>query len=165
MTHTYRKTALAFIVALLFQTSTALAGGCVESVDKTLTFHEGGFKGEVARIASYVAVIAARDLVNSKGVRLKDFRAVMRQDRANFHKSGIPDSFGDIKERPERLFATAAQRNLLSGGKYYFYCSNSAADIAALKNSIVSGEVAGGIWVVLFLHPGNRPAIFLSLVG
>ena len=42
-------------------------------------------------IGSYVALLSERDHFNSNGVRLASAAAIIRQDRANFHRFGIRD--------------------------------------------------------------------------
>lgn len=42
-------------------------------------------------LASYYTTIGAGDRVNSSGASLKDFGAILQQDRANFHRFGRPD--------------------------------------------------------------------------
>jgi hypothetical protein len=42
-------------------------------------------------IGSYVAMLSERDHFNSNGQRLESAAAIIRQDRANFHRFGIRD--------------------------------------------------------------------------
>ncbi|HXW41034.1 MAG TPA: hypothetical protein VEK75_07515, partial [Xanthobacteraceae bacterium] len=57
-------------------------------------------------IGSYVALLSERDHFNSNGQRLDSAAAIIRQDRANFHRFGIRDPedqddpfFGDERNR------------------------------------------------------------------
>lgn len=43
-------------------------------------------------IGGYQTWISANDLVNSRGIRLTTIGQIIRQDRANFHRFGIPDA-------------------------------------------------------------------------
>ena len=43
-------------------------------------------------LGSYIARIGPNDHFNSRGVRLKSASAIIRQDRANFHKFGKADA-------------------------------------------------------------------------
>ncbi len=42
-------------------------------------------------VDSYVARLSAQDHFNSKGVRLESVAAIIRQDRANYHKFNLRD--------------------------------------------------------------------------
>lgn len=57
----------------------------------------------------YVARLSAADHYNSKGVRLDNPAAIIRQDRANFHKYGKRDP----EDQSDRYFATAKNRQWL----------------------------------------------------
>jgi hypothetical protein len=81
-------------------------------------------------LASYSAFIAPEDLRNSRGQGLRDPWAVLRQDRANFHRYGIrqfADEYdpvflsADARAQMQRLVAQgridpAARRVLRHGG-------------------------------------------------
>ncbi len=58
---------------------------------------------------SYVAVLSERDHFSSKGDRLTSAAAIIRQDRANYHKFGKRDP-GD---GDDRFFASANNREAL----------------------------------------------------
>jgi hypothetical protein len=60
-------------------------------------------------VEQYVAVLSENDHFNSKGSRLTDAAAIIRQDRANYHKFGLRDR-GDSGDN---FFANAANRGLL----------------------------------------------------
>lgn len=60
-------------------------------------------------IEQYVAVLSENDHFNSKGSRLADAAAIIRQDRANYHKFGLRDR-GDSGDN---FFASASNRDLL----------------------------------------------------
>ncbi|MFZ4534474.1 MAG: hypothetical protein ACOYOJ_22035 [Alsobacter sp.] len=60
-------------------------------------------------IESYQAVLGERDHFNSNGQRLTTAAAIIRQDRANFHRFGIADA-GD---ESDRFFASADNRAAL----------------------------------------------------
>ena len=62
--------------------------------------------GASALIGSYVAFIGEDDLYNSSGTRLTQPWAILRQDRANFHKFGLSQP-GDTSDP---LFGNAANR-------------------------------------------------------
>ncbi len=60
-------------------------------------------------VESYIAVLSERDHFNSNGQRLTSAAAIIRQDRANFHRFGMRDR-GD---EGDRYFASAGNRETL----------------------------------------------------
>jgi hypothetical protein len=57
-------------------------------------------------IESYNARLSAQDHYNSNGVRLRSVAAIIRQDRARYHRFGS----GDREDDGDRFFASAANR-------------------------------------------------------
>jgi hypothetical protein len=64
--------------------------------------------GEVI-VASYKAHLSAQDHFSSNGSRLSNAAAVIRQDRANFHKFGLRDA----QDQSDDFFANASNREAL----------------------------------------------------
>jgi len=60
-------------------------------------------------VESYVAQLSEEDHFNSNGDRLKSAAAIIRQDRANFHKFNLRDD----SDEGDRFFASAENRALL----------------------------------------------------
>lgn len=60
-------------------------------------------------IESYTARLSSADHFNSNGERLTSPAAIIRQDRANFHKFGIRDP----EDEGDGYFATASNRALM----------------------------------------------------
>ncbi len=60
-------------------------------------------------IESYVAFLSEADHFNSNGQRLQSAAAIIRQDRANFHRFGR----GDPQDQADSFFASAANREAL----------------------------------------------------
>lgn len=60
-------------------------------------------------IASYVALLSAADHFNSNGQRLTSAAAIVRQDRANFHRFGIRDP----QDEDDAFFADEGNRAAL----------------------------------------------------
>ncbi len=58
---------------------------------------------------TYTARLSARDHFNSSGERLTSAAAIIRQDRANFHKFGKRDA----EDEADSFFASAHNRELL----------------------------------------------------
>lgn len=79
-------------------------------------------------LESYVAVLSERDHFNSSGTRLTTAAAIIRQDRANFHKFGKRDH-GD---QSDRFFAGAKNRALLE--QYIARGTSSPATLRAILN-------------------------------
>lgn len=57
-------------------------------------------------LETYIARIGPDDHFNSRGVRLKSFAAVIRQDRANYHKFGRRDA----EDEYDSFFSSKANR-------------------------------------------------------
>lgn len=68
-------------------------------------------------IDSYVAFLSEQDHFNSNGQRLTSAAAIIRQDRANFHRFGIRDP----QDQDDKFFADegnrAALEQMLENGK------------------------------------------------
>ena len=62
-------------------------------------------------LESYVAELSERDHFNSAGQRLTTAAAIIRQDRANFHRFGLRDP-GD---EDDKFFADEGNRGALKG--------------------------------------------------
>jgi hypothetical protein len=60
-------------------------------------------------IGSYVALLSEADHFNSNGQRLTSAAAIIRQDRANFHRFGIKDP----QDEDDAFFADEANRAAL----------------------------------------------------
>ena len=60
-------------------------------------------------IDSYVAFLSEADHFNSNGQRITSAAAIIRQDRANFHRFGIRDP----QDRDDRFFADEGNRAAL----------------------------------------------------
>jgi hypothetical protein len=60
-------------------------------------------------IASYVARLSVTDHLNSNGQRLTSAAAIIRQDRANFHRFGIRDP----EDQDDPFFADQGNREAL----------------------------------------------------
>jgi hypothetical protein len=60
-------------------------------------------------IGSYVALLSERDHFNSNGQRLTSAAAIIRQDRANFHRFGIRDP----EDQDDPFFADEGNRAAL----------------------------------------------------
>ena len=57
----------------------------------------------------FTARLGERDHFNSRGVRLRSVAAIIRQDRANFHRFGVRDP----EDEPDSFFASKRNRAAL----------------------------------------------------
>lgn len=73
----------------------------------SLQFANAGDEG--APIDVYVAKLGVQDHFNSKGKRLKSAAAIIRQDRANYHKFGKRDAI----DEGDRFFNNKKNRDIL----------------------------------------------------
>ncbi|MCU4652316.1 hypothetical protein N8I71_05710 [Roseibacterium sp. SDUM158016] len=62
-------------------------------------------------IGEYFALLSPVDFYNSNGVRLRDFGAILQQDRANFHRFGRRDDL----DQWDPVFGDAGQRARIPG--------------------------------------------------
>ncbi len=114
--------------------------------------NDGGQAGGDTLLESYVAVLSEQDHLNSKGGRLDNAAAIIRQDRANYHKFNIRDD-GD---QNDSFFANANNRDtleqLLKGG------TSNAASLRAIVNGTPTVTVsifrnaAGRIYVNVLVN-------------
>jgi hypothetical protein len=78
-------------------------------------------------LGGYYAVLGPQDHYNSRGTRLTDIGAILQQDRANFHRFGIPDA----ADQGDGFFWDAAQRaqipSIWRRGDGFNYIIQSAA--------------------------------------
>ncbi|MGC4044294.1 MAG: hypothetical protein QM758_10895 [Armatimonas sp.] len=101
---------------------------------------------------TYRARLSARDHVSSRGERLKKPAAIIRQDRANFHKFGKRDSEDGYdsffskssnRDRLEKLLErgtiSRSARNLIVNG-------NPLIEVQIYKNRVSVSVATGGVW-------------------
>ncbi len=141
------------------------ADACIDYVDDELHLRTGNKNTPLVQVVEYIAVMGDRDLRNSSGTRLTDYRAILQQDRANLHNSGIADRFDDFVEDFDDYFTTLDRRKLLSTAQYYFDCWMSPETISSMQSDIVSGKVAGLVRVIVFRQAHGGLGITISLVG
>ena len=98
-------------------------------------------------IDSYVAYIGADDLYNSSGARLTKPAAIIRQDRANFHRFGIRDRI----DESDTFFADEINRQALENMLANGTMSSSVARMIAKGGAIIQVDVYGsgstGDWI------------------
>jgi len=103
-------------------------------------------------VDQYVALLSERDHFNSKGKRLTSAAAIIRQDRANYHKFGVRDR-GDSGDS---FFADAENRALLEEMLERGTSTKSAI------NSVVNGTPV--ILVQIYRSDSGRPFINVSVM-
>lgn len=104
-------------------------------------------------IEQYIAVLSAKDHFNSKGKRLTSAAAIIRQDRANYHKFGLRDQ-GDAGDS---FFADAENRATLEKMLERGTSTRSAI------NSVVNGTPV--ILVQIFRSESGLPFINVSVMN
>jgi hypothetical protein len=78
---------------------------------------------------SYVARLSARDHHNAQGTRLRSAAAILRQDRANYHRYGVRDA----EDQGDGFFAVARNRD------NFVQLLQRARLSARVENAIVNG--------------------------
>jgi len=81
-------------------------------------------------LESYVARLSSKDHFNSKGKRLHSAAAIIRQDRANFHKFALRDP----EDQDDRFFSDRGNRARLESMLNQGHISQAA------KNRIINGS-------------------------
>lgn len=157
----FKNNTFALIAALILP-SAGLAQGCVSSSGVVLTISEGASAYQAAAITDYIANIDVRDLSNSRGARLTNFAAVIQQDRANLHNTGIADGEGMLRDTLDGYFTSPARRSALSAAQYYTDCYMSPRQTQDLKDAILNARVGGVLWVVPFNRPDGGLGVYIS---
>jgi hypothetical protein len=80
-------------------------------------------------IASYTARLSSQDHFNSRGVRLRNVAAIIRQDRANFHRFGVRDAEDEGDGFFEKKSNRAKMERML----------NSGGTTVAVRSKIING--------------------------
>jgi hypothetical protein len=156
------------VVASVILPSVSVAEGCVADVDEVVTVRENGSRYHVDRLVHYLTYISARDMRNSKGVRLGTFAQVIQQDRADLHeriKSSGDPTMGVPSDDWDGYFTSVKRRGQLSTARYYVDCNRSLESVAKLKSNILNGQLAASLWVVVFRHPDGGLGVYLSEVN
>ncbi len=90
---------------------------------------------------SYIARLSKKDKYNSRGVRLKTIKDILRQDRANFYKNKYDI---DIEDSDDRYFRTVKQRAKIKN----YHIVPIDTSYKDLKNEIVNKNPLLGIKVL-----------------
>jgi hypothetical protein len=104
-------------------------------------------------IAEYFASISPQDMYNSSGERLRDWCAMIQQDRANYHRFGLRDD----SDQGDPIFASRAARAAIAGNCQVAPGSEYVA--ARLQNG--SGNY---VWVRVYGY-GDRPLVVVVSEG
>lgn len=98
-------------------------------------------------IAQYTAHLSQRDHLNSNGVRLTSAAAIIRQDRANYHRFGIRDAADDWDPVFASTGSRARMEALLNAG------NSSGGAIQAIVNGtpLVVVQVWGNGGVITYI--------------
>lgn len=92
-----------------------------------------GFVSAQDYSALYQVRLSERDHYSSSGAKLTSVAAILRQDRANYHKFNKRDA----EDQSDRFFSSAGNRGLLEG--YYNNIANSSPLSKADSNVIING--------------------------
>lgn len=92
-------------------------------------------------LETYVAKLVTQDHFNSKGIRLTNAAAIIRQDRANFHKFGKADE----QDEWDSFFSRKANRARLER-----MLRNGVASKATLKQIVNSTPT-----IVVYIYPSS----------
>jgi hypothetical protein len=99
----------------------------------------------------YRARLSARDHFNSQGVRLTSPAAIIRQDRANFHRYGLRDP----EDGNDSFFAVASNRDALER-----FLERGTMSPAA-RNAIINGTPV----IFVEVYPDHVNVWVLDLTG
>ena len=113
----------------------------------------GCYPGFAQRLLeSYVARLSERDHFNSNGQRLTTAAAIIRQDRANYHRFGIRDA----EDEDDKFFADEGNRAILE----------RLLEHGRAESGVISGIVNGNPLVRVEVSQGNDgPFIVVTLIG
>ena len=106
-------------------------------------------------IGSYQTTIGEHDQFNSSGQRLRDFCAIIQQDRANFHRFNLRDSSDEF----DPFFATIEARAIIGGN-----CRAGGLNASYLREGIIS-HAGGTIFVEVYGQEGRITGVIVYDVG
>ena len=98
-------------------------------------------------VDSYRALLSERDHFNSSGARLTSAAAIIRQDRANFHRFGRRDA----ADESDRFFASIANRARLE------QMLDAGSSSAGALDAIVNGTPF--VLVEIYRNPNGTHAV------
>lgn len=101
-------------------------------------------------IGGYMALLGPEDRVNSRGVALQNAAAIVRQDRANYHKFGIRHA----KDQPDPWFDAPAARQAMQP---LLVITPGTAEIITRQDAFVA--------VSVFARNGKITAIKVEIPG
>ncbi|MEP3278996.1 MAG: hypothetical protein ABJN26_00355 [Stappiaceae bacterium] len=96
-------------------------------------------------IAEYLTWLGPQDVVNSRGIRLKSFGAVLAQDRANYHRFGIRQEL----DTSDPIFGDRTMRSALP----QLYQAGRQVD-AYIFDDVMSGQ--GHYVIIRIMGNGGR---------
>ena len=124
----------------------ALCGISVSSADTA---------GAQELIGSYQTTIGEHDQFNSSGKRLRDFCAIIQQDRANFHKFNLRDQ----SDESDRFFTTLEARAIIGGN-----CRAGGLNASYLREGIIA-HAGGTVFVEVYGQEGRITGVIVYDVG
>lgn len=155
--------AMAVVISAAFS-SIAQAQSCVEAVGDNALIMDNGNLFSVPVMLRYTARIANRDLQNSAGMRLTGIGAILQQDRANYHKTSIPDIRGPFRDGQDGYFFSLNRRVQIGRAQIYNECWLSADQLEDFNTNLRNATLPGVVDVAVFRHPSGGLGLALSQV-
>jgi hypothetical protein len=162
----YKSSTLLVTIALAFWAGPSLAcdgtgqDGCT-CIAYSTDYHRMG--DEV--IADYEMRVDAQDMRNSDNVPLNTIRAVLQQDRANFHSFHKASSF----DKGESYFTTLAHRTMFQSLPLTSHCGTDPTDPTVMYDRItdVSKEalMQGAMVHVMLYRIGKSLRLHIATIG
>jgi len=180
---TFRAT----LILLALLPSAGIAQTCLELFGDTgglVHSQKGNFGARY--VASYYTTIGGLDSQNSAGTKLSNYRAVLRQDRANVNSLGFADHFsiadvnnnGDVVEKriydePDSFFQKRPNRALFATMPLIPTCDGvgklddgqSPAALHELQSYIVNATIPGVLHVIVFPIGNGKFGMTLNYAG
>lgn len=125
---------------MLVRTAAALFGPILAPVLAAILIVASPSAAQAQQILdSYTAFIGPQDLFNSRGQRLTSAAAVIRQDRANYHRFGLidPEDTGDT------FFGDARNRELLEAWVRNGRVDRYVSDLVLAGGALIHVQVWG----------------------
>lgn len=106
-------------------------------------------------IGTYQTTIGERDHFNSSGQKLRDFCAIIQQDRANFHRFSLRDTLDEF----DPFFTTMNSRAIISGN-----CKAGGLNAPYLRENVLS-QWPHTVFVEVYGKEGRITGVIVYDVG
>jgi hypothetical protein len=116
-------------------------------------------------IADYEMRVDLQDLYNSSNTPLNTIRAVLQQDRANYHSFHRASGF----DKGDNYFSTLAHRNMFQSLPLTSYCGTDPADPSVMYDRITEASkealVQGAMVHVMLYRIGKSLRLHIATIG